>query len=112
MLDTLRADRASGRIATPATRERVTAAIGAIGVIGAILAEAARTGSLREDADPGDVTAMLFGVFPSTAAGGAPQQTGRLLDLVLDALRPRTAAMPEVGPARPAEPGDALGEPR
>ncbi|NED92469.1 TetR/AcrR family transcriptional regulator [Streptomyces sp. SID11233] len=85
MLDTLHAGWASGRIATPTTRERISAAIGAI------LAEGARAGSLRADVDPDDVTMMLLGIF-STAAGNTPEQTGRLLDLVVDALRPRSAA--------------------
>ena len=81
MLDTLRAGWASGRIATPTTRERITAAIGTI------LTAGARAGSLRADVAPDDVTAMVFGVFLSTAADGTPEQTGRLLDLVADALR-------------------------
>lgn len=83
MLDTLRAGWASGRIATPATRQRITEAIGTI------LIEGARAGLLRADVDPEDVTAMLLGVFFSTAAGNTSQQTSRLLDLVLDALRPK-----------------------
>jgi hypothetical protein len=74
----------SGRIATLATRQRITEAIGTI------LAEGARTESLRADVDPEDVTAMLLGAFFSTAAGNASQQTSRLLDLVFDALRPPT----------------------
>ncbi|MEE4544800.1 TetR/AcrR family transcriptional regulator [Streptomyces sp. V4-01] len=82
MIDTLRAGWASGSIATPSTRERVTAAIATI------LAEGARTGSLRADVAPQDVTALLLGVFLSTTAGGTPEQIGRLLDLVIDALRP------------------------
>ncbi|WP_237535448.1 TetR/AcrR family transcriptional regulator [Streptomyces sp. SID3343] len=82
MADTLRAGWASGRIATPTTRERVTAAIATF------LAHGARTGSLRTDVDPEDVTVMLLGVFVSTAAGRTPEQTGRLLDLIVDALRP------------------------
>ncbi|WUN66595.1 TetR/AcrR family transcriptional regulator [Streptomyces sp. NBC_00304] len=85
MLDTLHAGWASGWIATPTTRERITAAIGAI------LAEGVRAGSLRADVDPDDVTMMLLGIF-STAASNTPEQTGRLLDLVVDALRPRSAA--------------------
>ncbi len=36
---------------------------------------------------PEDVTAMVFGVFLASAAGGSPEQAGRLLDLVADALR-------------------------
>jgi AcrR family transcriptional regulator len=81
MVDTLRAGWASGSIATPRTRERLTAAIATI------LAEGVRTGTLRAEVAPEDVTAMLLGVFLSTA-GGASGQTGRLLDLVVDALRP------------------------
>jgi AcrR family transcriptional regulator len=83
MLDTLRAGWAAGRIATPKTRERITEAIATI------LAQGARAGSLRADVDADDVAAMLFGVFYSTAVGNTPEQTGRLLDLVLDALRPK-----------------------
>ncbi|WNI26768.1 TetR/AcrR family transcriptional regulator [Streptomyces sp. ITFR-16] len=82
MADTLRAGWASGRIATPATRERITAAIGTI------LTEGAEAGALRRDVDPDVVTTMLLGIFLSTAAGHTPEHTGRLLDLVVDALRP------------------------
>ncbi|MGZ4553346.1 MAG: hypothetical protein ACXVXQ_07605 [Mycobacteriaceae bacterium] len=32
---------------------------------------------------------MLLGMFFSTAAGNTSQQTSRLLDLLLDALRPK-----------------------
>ncbi|MFI0818828.1 TetR/AcrR family transcriptional regulator [Streptomyces sp. NPDC021098] len=83
MLDTLRAGWASGRIATPATRERITAAIATL------LAAGADAGSLRADVEPEDVVLMLMGIF--LAAGtvdSAPEQTGRLIDLVMDALRP------------------------
>jgi AcrR family transcriptional regulator len=83
MIDTLRTGWASGRIATPTTRERVTAAIATI------LTQGARAGVLRADVEPEDVTAMLLGVFLSTAASDTAEQTGRLLDLVIDALRPR-----------------------
>ena len=82
MIDTLRAGWASGRLATPTTRERITAAIATI------LAAGARVGSLRADVEPDDVTAMMLGVFLSTASG-PPDQTGRLLDLVADALTAR-----------------------
>nr|WP_239028502.1 TetR/AcrR family transcriptional regulator [Pseudonocardia acidicola] len=85
MVDTLRAGWTSGRIATPTTRERITAAIGTI------LASGAEAGSLRADVDPEDVTAILLGVFLTTAASDTPEQAGRLLDLVVDALRPKTA---------------------
>ena len=93
MIDTLRAGWASGRMATPTTRERVT------GAIATILTAGAGAGSLRPDVDPDDVTAILLGVFLSTAADNVSEsttsgkagsgQTGRMLDLVVDALRPR-----------------------
>ncbi|GAA5116220.1 TetR/AcrR family transcriptional regulator [Pseudonocardia adelaidensis] len=83
MLDTLRAGWASGRIATPTTRERIT------GAIATILTAGAREGSLRADVPPGDVTAMLVGVLLSAGTDGTSEQTGRLLDLVLDALMVR-----------------------
>ena len=84
MAETLRAGWASGRIATPNTRERITAAIATI------LASGAEAGSLRADVEPEDITAMLLGIFLSTAASKTPEQTERLLDLVMDALRPTT----------------------
>ena len=82
MVDTLRSGWASGRITTPRTRERITAGIGTI------LTRGARTGTLRADVEADDVTAMLLGVFLSTSASNTPEQTGRLLDLLVDALRP------------------------
>lgn len=82
MSDTLRAGWASGSIATPATRERVTA------VIATMLRSGAEAGSLRSDVDPEDVTIMLLGVFLSTGAIDAPDKADQLLDLILDALRP------------------------
>ncbi|WP_020673949.1 TetR/AcrR family transcriptional regulator [Amycolatopsis nigrescens] len=85
MADTLRAGWASGRIATPATRERITAAIATI------LASGAETGSLRTDIDPRDITVMLLGILLTTTTGDEPDQTERLLDLVMDALRPKAA---------------------
>jgi AcrR family transcriptional regulator len=85
MAETLRAGWASGRIATPSTRERITAAIATI------LASGAEAGSLRTDVEPEDITAMLLGIFLSTAASKTPEQTERLLDLVMDALRPNSA---------------------
>ena len=94
MIDTLRAGWASGRMATPTTRERVT------GAIGTILTAGVRAGSFRSDVEPDDITAILLGVFLSTASNSAPEgatstkavsgQTGRMLDLVVDALRPKT----------------------
>jgi len=80
MVDTLRAGWASGTIATPTTRERIT------GALGAFLSAGAESGSLRADVDPGDVTLMVLGAL---LAMPTPEQADRLFDLVLDALRPR-----------------------
>jgi AcrR family transcriptional regulator len=91
MVDTLRAGWASGRIATPATRERISAAIGTI------LSAGAEAGSLRTDVDPEDVTVLLLGVFLSTATNSTSDQTGRLLDLVVDALRPTGRPVNDAG---------------
>lgn len=79
MIDTLRAGWATGRITTPNTRERLTAAIATL------LSAGAETGSLRTDINPDDLTLMLLGIC--TAAADAPDQVTRLLDLVMDALR-------------------------
>lgn len=81
LLDTLRTGWASGRIATPATRERLTAAIETL------LNSGAQQGTLRGDVDPDDVTAMLLGVYLSTGANGTPEQASRLLDFIVDGLR-------------------------
>jgi AcrR family transcriptional regulator len=83
MLGTLRAGWASGRIATPATRERIA------GVIGSMLTAGAADGTLRPDVAADDVVSMLLGVFLSAGGADGPAQTGRLLDLLIDALRPR-----------------------
>ncbi|MFJ5219758.1 TetR/AcrR family transcriptional regulator [Streptomyces sp. NPDC088354] len=92
MIDTLRAGWASGSMATPTTRERVTSAIETI------LTNGVRAGSFRADVHAEDVTAMLLGVFLSTAASNTPEQTGRLFDLIVDALRP-PAGRRRTGPA-------------
>ncbi|MET1073344.1 MAG: TetR/AcrR family transcriptional regulator [Umezawaea sp.] len=81
MISTLRTGWESGSMATPVTRERV------IGAIALILAEGARTGTLRADVAPADVATMLLGVFLATTAGGEPERTGTLLELVVDAVR-------------------------
>ena len=86
LVDTVRADWSTGTGATPGTRERIT------GVIAAFLSAGAREGVLRGDVLADDVTASLLGVLLSTAASGTPDQVPRLLDLLLDGLRPRTSS--------------------
>ncbi|MEU0739866.1 hypothetical protein [Streptomyces sp. NPDC006134] len=85
MMDTLRTGFASGRIATP-SRERVTA------TIAAILEQGVAAGTLRADIDPDDITTPLIGVFVAITDGAPQERTDRLLDLLVDALRPRTGA--------------------
>ncbi|MFL1429415.1 MULTISPECIES: TetR/AcrR family transcriptional regulator [unclassified Nocardiopsis] len=82
MADTLRAAMAAGTIESSATWARISAAVGPL------LEAGAREGSLRADVDADDVTAMLLGVSLATAREEGVERTGRLLDLVLDALRP------------------------
>lgn len=82
MLQTLRAGWASGRIAAPTTRERVTASIATL------LTAGIQAGAVRADADPDDVTTLIRGILLSTSNDDAPGQTERLLGLVVDALRP------------------------
>ncbi|MBQ0926873.1 helix-turn-helix transcriptional regulator [Saccharopolyspora endophytica] len=53
----------------------------------AVLEAGAADGSLRADVLPEDVVAGIVGVFLSCGAD-RPEQAGRLLDLLMDALRP------------------------
>jgi len=83
MLDTLRSGWASGRMATPTTRERITATLSTITRAGV------QAGTLRADVDPDDVTTLLLGVFLSMRDGATPERTDRLLSLLIDGLRVR-----------------------
>lgn len=82
MLATLRAGGSSG-MATPMLRERIT------GAIATILDAGARTGAFRAGVEPDDVTTLLIGIFHDMATVDDPERTARLLDLVVDSLRPR-----------------------
>ncbi|MGP3921196.1 SbtR family transcriptional regulator [Nonomuraea sp. 10N515B] len=84
MIETLRAAFASA-YRTP-SRERVTS------TIATILEHGVAAGTLRADVDPDDVTTMLIGVFLAITAGAPQERTDRLLDLLIDAVRPRTSA--------------------
>jgi AcrR family transcriptional regulator len=92
MAGTLRASWASGRIAPSATKARITTAVATI------LAAGAAAGVLRADVDPEDITMMLLGICLTTDDGSG--RTGRLLDLVLDGLRPNTAVPAGRRPSR------------
>ncbi|MET8156546.1 helix-turn-helix domain-containing protein [Sphaerisporangium sp. NPDC005289] len=86
MAEALRAVIASGGDPYAHSRDRL------VGAVEALLRAGAEAGTLRGDVAPADVLTALSGV---TLAAGAPaqrDQAGRLLDLLLDALRFGAAA--------------------
>ncbi len=88
MADALRAVIASGGNPYAQSRDRL------VDTLTALLRAGAAAGTVRTDIAPGDVLAGLSGV--SLAAGEPAQrdQARRLLDLLMDGLRPRSAAPP------------------
>jgi AcrR family transcriptional regulator len=85
MADALRAVIASGGNPFAHSRDRLIAAITTL------LTRAAASGTVRPDVEPADVLTSLSGV--SLAAGEPAQrdQAGRVLDLLMDGLRYRSA---------------------
>jgi AcrR family transcriptional regulator len=83
IMDTLRAGWASGRISTPATRERIN------GAIGEILTAGAADRTLRSDVAADDVTTMILGIVLSTGPTAPLSQITRLFDVLVDGLLPR-----------------------
>ncbi|GHF72537.1 TetR/AcrR family transcriptional regulator [Streptomyces thermodiastaticus] len=81
MVDTLRSMINSGEIAHTETRDELLAAV--TGILDAGRA----AGDLRSDVAADDIAAALIGIFTVTA--GQSERTGRLLDLLVDGLRPR-----------------------
>ncbi|AHH16985.1 putative transcriptional regulator, TetR family [Nocardia nova SH22a] len=79
MAEALREAIASGAVTSAQTRERLSAAIADI------LTAGASEGVLRSDVRPQDVTAAMAG---ATLAGIDREQIDRLLDLLVDGLRP------------------------
>jgi AcrR family transcriptional regulator len=85
MADALRAVIASGGDPYAHSRDWMT------GALASLLAAGAAAGTVRSDVDPADVLASLVG---TTLTAGEPEkrdQAGRLLDLLMDGLRTRTA---------------------
>lgn len=82
MIDTLRGMIDSGEIAHTETRDELLAAITGI------LDAGSAAGDLRPDVAADDIAASLIGIFTVTAGQGG--RTGRLLDLLLDGLRPQS----------------------
>jgi AcrR family transcriptional regulator len=87
MLDTLLAMIESGEIAHARTRSELLAAITTI------LDAGRAAGDLRSDVTAEDVAASLIGIFTVAPRPEHEARAGRLLDLLMDGLRP---------PARPA----------
>ena len=81
MVDTLLAMIDAGDIAHAHTRTQLLEAITAI------LDAGSAAGDIRADTDAEDVAAGLLGIL--TVAGNHRAQAGRLLDLLMDGLRPR-----------------------
>ena len=83
MRDALRIALTSPTAATPETRVRVRA------VVGRFMAAGAADGTIRTDVEPDDVTLALAGAVLMTATSTDTFQLPRLMDLLLDGLRPR-----------------------
>lgn len=82
MLGTLAAMVESGAIAHAETRDELLAAVNAI-------LDAGRTaGDLRSDVPAEDIAASLIGIFTVAPPPAQAAQAGRLLDLLMDGLRP------------------------
>jgi AcrR family transcriptional regulator len=81
MAETLRAVFASGAMTVSQAREQLTAAVTTI------LDSGAAAGTLRDDVRPGDVVAMIVGIFTATSVAGGHEQLERTFDLLMDALR-------------------------
>lgn len=82
MQDALRVAWSSGSLPITETRLRITA------TLARLLAAGAQDGTLRDDIAPDDVTACLVGIFFSTLQAPDPDQRRRVLQLMLDGLRP------------------------
>lgn len=83
MGDALRALIASGGDPFSESRDRLIAAITTL------LRAGAEAGTLRSDVGPDDVLLSLSGISLATAGPGHRDQSGRLLDLLMDGLRTR-----------------------
>ena len=87
MLDTLLAMIDAGEIAHLQTRDEL------LGAITAILDAGSAAGDIRTDANAEDIAASLIGIF--TVAGKPEQQSqaNRLLNLLMDGLRPQPPSL-------------------
>lgn len=83
MRDALRIAVTSPTASTAETRARIRA------VVARFAAAGAADGTIRKDVEPDDVTLSLAGAVLMTATSTDASQLRRLLDLLLDGLRPR-----------------------
>jgi AcrR family transcriptional regulator len=84
MLDTLLAMIESGDLAHARTRDELLTAISAI------LEAGSAAGDLRPDVTAEEVAASLIGIFTVAHQSGPSVTANRLLDILLDGLRPQT----------------------
>ena len=82
MQDALRVALTSRADAASEARARVC------GAVAAFLAAGAADGTIRADVEPDDVTMSLADVVLMTTAASDPAQLRRVLNLLMDALRP------------------------
>jgi AcrR family transcriptional regulator len=80
MVDTLRSMIESGQSPHMETRDEL------LGAIASMLQSGAAAGELRSDVSADDVAAGLIGIF--TVASTRPDQSSRLLNILVDGLRP------------------------
>jgi AcrR family transcriptional regulator len=83
MIDTLLAMIESGELALAQTRAEL------LDVITSILDAGTAAGDLRTDISAEDIAASLLGIFTVAGKPGQHPQANRLLDLLMDGLRPR-----------------------
>ncbi len=86
MTDTLLAMIDAGAISLAHTRQELLAAIATI------LEAGAAAGDIRADVRPGDVSAGILAMLAVAPRSGDPDQSRRLLDLLMDGLRPHRSA--------------------
>lgn len=86
MTDTLLAMVDSGEISLAHTRGELLAAIGTI------LDAGTAAGDIRADTSAEDVSAAVLGLLAVSGGRGNPAQAERLLDVLMDGLRPQPAA--------------------
>jgi AcrR family transcriptional regulator len=94
MVQTLAAMRASGTLDFGASRRDIET------IIATLLSAGAAAGELRADLDSADLRTLLAGILAATAD---PEQTRRLFDLTLDAIKADSDTAPQARSTRRGE---------